>query len=96
MVLFFALGAGGALGYWLNQQHAVIGSASGVRQLTGIRVAVVGGAFPTRSSRETRVQVRRFGWALGALFAAFVLAVVLSHLGVRLGSHATRTEVHAA
>ena len=85
MVLLAALGAGAGLAYWLNQHQPVVASASGLRELTGIPVSVVGHAFPTRSARSLRGDVGRFAVAFGCLLAVFVLAVVLSYLGVRLG-----------
>jgi polysaccharide chain length determinant protein (PEP-CTERM system associated) len=85
LALFFGLGAGGGLAYWLNQHSPVVASASGLRRLTGIPVTIVGAAFPTRSTRSHRSQVRRYVFAIGCLLAGFVLVVVLSHLGIRLG-----------
>jgi polysaccharide chain length determinant protein (PEP-CTERM system associated) len=85
LVLVFGLAAGGGLAYWLNQHSPVIGSASGLRRLTGIPVTIVGAAFPTRTTRSSRSQVRRFVFAVGCLLAGFVLVMVLSHIGVRLG-----------
>ncbi|HEV7139218.1 MAG TPA: XrtA system polysaccharide chain length determinant [Steroidobacteraceae bacterium] len=85
MVLLAALGAGGGLAYWLNQHQPVVASASGLRQLAGIPVSIVGPAFPTRSARSFRGDVARFALACGCLLAVFVLAVVLSYMGVRLG-----------
>lgn len=85
LVLCFGLGAGSGLAYWLNQHQPVVGSATGLRRLTGIPVIIVGAAFPTRSTQVSRSQVRRFAFAVGCLLAGFVVVVVLSHLGVRLG-----------
>jgi len=95
-VLVAALAAGGALAYGLNQLRPVVGSPAALRQLTGVPVvAVVGNAFPTRSARLARSEVRWFSLALGCLLAGFVLAVVLSHAGVRLGGVAQTPSVHA-
>jgi polysaccharide chain length determinant protein (PEP-CTERM system associated) len=96
VVLALALGAGGGLAYRLNQQRSVVGSASGLRQLTGIPVAVVGPAFPSQSGRSSRAERRRFALAVACLFAGFVLAVVLSRMGVRLGGVPQSPPVHAA
>lgn len=86
MVLVLALGAGGALAYALNQLRPVIGSPAALRQLTGIPVvAVVGCAFPTRNAIMVRRQIRRFSFALVCLIVGFVVVVVLSQLGMRLG-----------
>ncbi|HEY6515274.1 MAG TPA: XrtA system polysaccharide chain length determinant [Steroidobacteraceae bacterium] len=88
MVLLAALGAGAGLAYWLNQHQQVIGSATGLRELTGIPVSVVGPAFPTQAARALRADVARFALALGCLLGAFVLVAVLSYMGVRLGVRA--------
>jgi polysaccharide chain length determinant protein (PEP-CTERM system associated) len=85
MVLLAALGAGFGLAYWLNQHKPVVDSASGLLQLTGIPVSVVGSAFPSRKARSTRGDVTRFALAMLFLVAGFFLVVVLSYRGVRLG-----------
>ncbi len=96
VVLILALAAGGGLAYGLNQFRPVVGSPETLRQLTGIPViAVVGSAFPTRASRLARSELRRFSIALASLLVCFVVAVVLSHLGVRLGGIAQTPSVHA-
>ena len=96
VVFIVALAAGGGLAYALNQFRPVVGSPAALRQLTGIPViAVVGSAFPTSTARLARSQVRRFSIALACLLVGFVLAVVLSHLGVRLGGVAQTPAVHA-
>lgn len=86
IVLILALGAGGGVAYALNQLRPVVGSPTALRQLTGIPVlAVVGCAFPTRMALAGRSEVRRFSFALACLIVGFVVVVVLSHLGIRLG-----------
>lgn len=86
VVLILALGAGGALAYALNQLRPVVGSPTALRQLTGIPVvAVVGCAFPTSTALANRDQLRRFSFALACLIAGFVIVIVLSYLGIRLG-----------
>ncbi len=96
IVLMLALGVGGGLAYALNQLHPVVGSPTGLRQLTGIPVvAVVGCAFPTRGALAIRRQIRWFALALACLIAGFVIVVVLSHLGIRLGVMAGRPMVRA-
>jgi polysaccharide chain length determinant protein (PEP-CTERM system associated) len=96
VVLVLALGLGGALAYWLDQLKPVVGSPSALRELTGVPVvAVVGSAFPTRTHRLIRAQVRRFSFALGFLLVGFIVAVVLSHMGVRLGSTMHLPLIHA-
>jgi protein tyrosine kinase modulator len=88
-VLILALGVGGALAYALNQLRPVVGSPGALRQFTGIPVvAVVGCAFPTRKTLITRRQIRRFSYALAVLIAGFVVVLVLSYLGIRLGGMA--------
>jgi protein tyrosine kinase modulator len=90
VVLILALGAGGALAYALNQLRPVIGSPGALRQLTGIPVvAVVGSAFPARAALTTRRELRRFSMALAGMIICFVIVVVLSHLGLRLGGMPT-------
>jgi protein tyrosine kinase modulator len=96
VVLILALGAGGALAYLLNQLRPVVGSPTALRQLTGIPVvAVVGSAFPTRTSLTTRSEIRWFSVAIACLIAGFVVVVVLSHLGIRLGGVAGTPTVSA-
>ena len=85
MVLLAALGAGVGLAYWLNQHKPVVNSASGLLQLTGIPVSVVGSAFPSQKARSVRGDVARFALAMLVLVAGFFLVVVLSYRGVRLG-----------
>ncbi|MHB8814890.1 MAG: XrtA system polysaccharide chain length determinant [Steroidobacteraceae bacterium] len=88
-VLILALGAGGALAYALNQLRPVVGSPGALRQFTGIPVvAVVGCAFPTRTAIVTHRQIRRFSYALAVLIVGFVVVLVLSYLGIRLGGMA--------
>jgi len=85
-VLIMALAAGGALAYALNQLRPVVGSPTALRQLAGIPVAaVVGCAFPTRRALTRRSEIRRFSFALAGLIVGFVVIVVLSYLGLRLG-----------
>ena len=85
VVLVLALGAGGALAYGLNQLRPVVGSPTALRHLAGIPVvAVVGCAFPTRAAITARSERRRFSIALACLIVGFVIAVVLSHFGIRL------------
>ncbi|HZT02755.1 MAG TPA: XrtA system polysaccharide chain length determinant [Steroidobacteraceae bacterium] len=85
VVLILALGAGGVIGYALNQMHPVVGSPTALRQLTGIPVvAVVGSAFPTRSALSARGEIRRFSIALTCLILGFVVVLVLSYFGIRL------------
>ena len=96
IVLILALGAGGALAYALNQLRPVVGSPVALRQLTGIPVvAVVGCAFPTRTAQTARSQITRFSFALACLVIGFVIVVVLSHLGIRLGGVAGTPTVSA-
>jgi polysaccharide chain length determinant protein (PEP-CTERM system associated) len=86
VVLILALAAGGALAYSLNQLRPVIGSPMALRQMTGIPVvAVVGSAFPTHAAITARSEIRRFTFAIACMIACFVIVVVLSYLGVRLG-----------
>ena len=94
-VLILALAAGGGLAYGLNQLRPVVGSPTTLRQLTGIAViAVVGSAFPTRTAQLARREIGWFSLALACLLAGFVLAVMLSHAGVRLARTPTPS-VHA-
>jgi len=96
VVLILALGAGGGLAYALNQLRPVVASPTALRQLTGIPVlAVVGCAFPTRMALAGRSEVRRFSFALACLIVGFVVVVVLSHLGIRLGGMAGAPTVSA-
>ncbi|HEY2036429.1 MAG TPA: XrtA system polysaccharide chain length determinant [Steroidobacteraceae bacterium] len=86
VVLILALAAGGGLAYLLNELRPVIGLPTALRQLTGVPVvAVVGCAFPTQAGITKRSQLRRFSLAIACLIAGFVIVVVLSYLGYRLG-----------
>jgi polysaccharide chain length determinant protein (PEP-CTERM system associated) len=85
VVLLAALGAGAGLAYLLNQHQPVIGSASGLRQLTGVPVSIVGSAFPSRTTRAFLGDLARFALAMMVLIAGFFVVVVLSYKGVRLG-----------
>jgi polysaccharide chain length determinant protein (PEP-CTERM system associated) len=85
VVLLAALGAGVGLAYLLNQHKPVVDSASGLRELTGIPVSIVGSAFPSRTARSFRGDVARYALAILFLVAGFFLVVVLSYRGVRLG-----------
>ncbi len=96
IVLILALGAGGGLAYLLNQLRPVVGMPTALRQLTGIPVvAVVGCAFPTQAALTGRSQMRRFSFAIACLIAGFVIVVVLSYLGYRLGGVAATPMVSA-
>ncbi|MGH8198979.1 MAG: XrtA system polysaccharide chain length determinant [Steroidobacteraceae bacterium] len=95
-VLLFALAAGGGLAYSLNRYRPVVGSPAALRELTGIEViTVVGCAFPTRAAQLRRREVRWLSLALACLLVGFVLAVALSHAGVRLGGRTPAAWVHA-
>jgi polysaccharide chain length determinant protein (PEP-CTERM system associated) len=85
MVLLAALGAGAGLAYLLNQHLQVIGSATGLRELTGIPVSIVGSAFPSRKARAFRGDLARYALAIMVLIAGFFVVVVLSYKGIRLG-----------
>ena len=94
-VLMLAIGAGGALGYQLNRLRPVVDSPATLKRLTGIPVvAVVGSAFPTRTTAVSRREVRRFAFAFASLLAAFIAVVILSHMGVRLGGTHVTPAVH--
>lgn len=96
IVFVLALGAGGGMAYVLNQLRPLVGSPTTLRQLTGVPVvAVVGCAFPTRTALSTRSEVRRFSFAMGCLIVGFVIILVLSHLGYRLGLVAGKPTVIA-
>jgi polysaccharide chain length determinant protein (PEP-CTERM system associated) len=85
-VLILALGAGGVLAYALNHLRPVVGSPMALRLLAGVPVvAVVGCAFPTHNALVRHSQLRRFSVALVCLIAGFVIVLVLSYLGIRLG-----------
>jgi polysaccharide chain length determinant protein (PEP-CTERM system associated) len=86
-VLILALGAGGVLAYALNHLRPVVGSPMALRLLAGVPVvAVVGCAFPTHNALVRHSQLRRFSVALVCLIAGFVIVLVLSYLGIRLGA----------
>jgi polysaccharide chain length determinant protein (PEP-CTERM system associated) len=84
-VLILALAAGGGLAYWLDQMQPVVGSSGALAQLTGVPVLVaVGTAFPIRSRKIFRRELRHLSVAVGALVCALILGQMLSSAGVRL------------
>lgn len=94
-VLVVALALGAGLAYGLYQLHPTVNSATGLTQLTGVRVlGVVGAAFPQQALRAARRE--RFGIALAAFsfLVAFAVALALSSSGVRLSAHILRTLVN--
>jgi polysaccharide chain length determinant protein (PEP-CTERM system associated) len=94
VILFAALGAGGALAYVLDQLNPVLGSASSVAQLTGLTVlAEVGPAFPTRARATSRSQLRHVTFAIACLVLVFLVGLTLSHAGIRLNIPALQEAV---
>jgi polysaccharide chain length determinant protein (PEP-CTERM system associated) len=84
-VLALAVGAGGALAYGLDKLRPMVGSASGLLQLSHVPLlGVVGQAFPSRARHAARGQRWRLSFALAALLVAFAVVITLSQAGVRL------------
>ncbi len=84
-ILVAALVAGAGLASWLDQVRPVVGSATGLVQLTGVAVlGVVGSAFPTRTRQVTQLQRRRLAFAFACVIVAFLVAILLSQVGMRL------------
>jgi len=84
-ILVMALGAGGALASWLDHTRPVVGSARGLVQLTDVAIlGVVGSAFPTRARALLRRQRRQLLVAAACVAGVFVLALLLSGIGLRL------------
>jgi polysaccharide chain length determinant protein (PEP-CTERM system associated) len=85
VVLFAAIGAGGALAYGLDRLRPVVGAAEGVAKLTGVTVlSAIGPAFPSRSRQVSRRSLWRVSLVCAILLVAFVVVVSLSRAGVRL------------
>jgi polysaccharide chain length determinant protein (PEP-CTERM system associated) len=84
-ILLAALAAGGFLASWLDRTRPVVGSASGLAQLTGVAIlGVVGTAFPTRAKELLRLERRQVSMAVACVIVAFLVALLLSHAGLRL------------
>jgi hypothetical protein len=79
--LMVGVAAANRLGRW----RPMVGSSSGLAQLTGLPVlAAVGPAFPLRARRLLRREILGVSAAAVCLMVAFVAVLVLSHQGVRL------------
>ena len=85
LLLLASVAAGGGLAYGLNFLQPIVGSASRLTELTGLPViGTVGGAFPGRWRAERTREGNLFAGAVACLLAAFVVAVILDHEGLRL------------
>src|SRR6516225_1387106 len=78
-ILLAALALGTLAANRLDRVRPLVGSASGLAELTGVRVlAVVGSAFPSRARRVWRREVWTTSLAAACLVLAFAGALVLS------------------
>lgn len=83
--LLTAMAAGGALAFGLDRLRPMVGSASTLEGLTGVRVlAEIGSAFPNRTRKRRRRELWHALLATTCLFGALGIALVLSHNGKRL------------
>ena len=90
-ILLAALAAGGGLAYFLDQLRPIVGSASGVAQLTDVRIlATVGSAFPHRARQVLRREVWQVTFVTGCLVLAFIVVWSLSSYGMRVSLPALR------
>lgn len=88
-VLVAAVGGGAALAWLLQLLRPVVTSERNLADLSGLPViGIVSPAFPRQSAASARVELWRFMLAGAALFAAFVLVIVLNSLGIRLAAGA--------
>ena len=84
-VLLISLAGGMAVANRLGRLRPLVGSASGLAQLTGVPIlAEVGTAFPTRARKVKRRQILGFAAVATCLMMAFAGVLMLSHNGVRL------------
>lgn len=85
-VLVGALALGGGLCYVLHLLNPVVGSVRTLTEFTNLPVlGVVSPAFPHQHWKLRRQDLLHFGLAVSAILVVFVAAVILQHLGVRLG-----------
>jgi polysaccharide chain length determinant protein (PEP-CTERM system associated) len=85
VVFFGSLTAGLAIANRLGRWRPLVGSATGLAQLTGVPVlASVGPAFPKRARWALGRQILGVSVAAVCLTLAFGTALILSHNGVRL------------
>lgn len=85
IVFLGSLAAGVAIANRLGRWRPMVGSSSGLAQLTGVPVLVaIGSAFPTRAKRVWRRQIWGLAVAASCLVMAFGAALLLSHNGARL------------
>jgi len=84
-VLLAAIAAGLGAAYGLNLVQPVAGSAAALAALTGATVlGVVGNAFPARTARVARRDVRRVYFATACLVVTFAAAWMISDAGWRM------------
>ncbi len=84
-VLLTALAAGIGAAYGLNLLQPVAGSARALAALTGTTVlGVVGNAFPARTARTNRRDLRRVYFATACLVVMFAAALMISNAGWRV------------
>lgn len=85
IVFFGSIVAGLAVANRLGRWRPIVGSSSGLAQLTGLPVlASVGSAFPRQARWALRREVLGVSAAAVCLLIVFAAALVLSHNGVRL------------
>jgi polysaccharide chain length determinant protein (PEP-CTERM system associated) len=85
VTFFGSLAAGLVIANRLGRWRPLVGSSSGLAQLTGVPVlAAVGQAFPGRTRWALRREILGVSAAAVCLTIAFATALLLSHSGVRL------------
>jgi polysaccharide chain length determinant protein (PEP-CTERM system associated) len=90
-ILAGAIAAGAAVAYALHMLNPVVSSVAAVNELTPLRVlGAVGVAFPTLHGRQFRRGLWGYSAVAACLLIAFVVAVVLNRIGMRLSIDAIR------
>jgi polysaccharide chain length determinant protein (PEP-CTERM system associated) len=90
-ILAAAIAAGAAVAYALHMLNPVVSSVAAVNELTPLRVlGAVGVAFPTLHGRQFRRGLWGYSAVAACLLIAFVVAVVLNRIGMRLSIDAIR------
>lgn len=88
-VLVLALALGGGLAYFQHKVNPVVASISGLSTLTDVPIlGVVSGAFPQYQRERARREILGFLGATCGIFVAFVLVLILSASGFRIGAAA--------
>jgi polysaccharide chain length determinant protein (PEP-CTERM system associated) len=96
LVWLGAIGFGAALAYAMTLFKPIVSSVRTVNEITPLPIlGLVSVAFPTRQRREFQRNLLRFGAASACLVVAFMTALIMNWVGVRITVHALRTLVKA-